>query len=614
MFNGIMDPNINSQTSDQLDTTALPSQQDSGSPTGGGQRSPVANNPMSSNSHPVAQGIALMGAPISPSNHHHHQQQLSPTSVSSSHTNSGSMREFTERSGLLNRRRGALRRRVHIVNEHRFMATILKQPTFCSHCKDFIWGVGKQGYQCQVCGLVSHKRCHQLVVTRCSAAGTSKDNRDLDSLYLSGKASGSSRFGMNIPHKFKEHSFMRPTFCNHCGSLLYGLYKQGLLCAQDHCGIRIHKKCERNVPNNCGVDSKKLAENLLLIGKTSDEINHETRIKLGSDGHGSSRATSGSSSQPDLDSSSHLIGKGNASQYLDGGQHQLHYKALSNFTNALNRLTLGDSKRTSFNQTSSQTLSWEDSNFTKSHTIKYQANVGSQPPTTPKIESSYAGLTPILSATQKAGIENNKLSPDNFNFIKVIGKGSFGVVILAELKGTDDVFAIKVLKKEVIIQDDDVECTMTEKRILALASRHPFLTALYCCFQTPDRLFFVMEYVNGGDLMFQIQRARKFDEVRARFYAAEVTLALMFLHRQGVIYRDLKLDNILLDSEGHCKLADFGMCKENILGGATTTTFCGTPDYISPEVLQELEYGSSVDWWALGVLMYEMLAGKFITS
>ncbi|XP_014480747.1 PREDICTED: RAC serine/threonine-protein kinase-like isoform X3 [Dinoponera quadriceps] len=129
-------------------------------------------------------------------------------------------------------------------------------------------------------------------------------------------------------------------------------------------------------------------------------------------------------------------------------------------------------------------------------------------------------------------------------------------------------------------------------------------------FQTADRLCFVMEYVNGGELFFHLSRSRVFGEDRTRFYGAEIISALGYLHSQGIIYRDLKLENLLLDKDGHIKIADFGLCKEDITYGRTTKTFCGTPEYLAPEVLEDNDYGRAVDWWGVGVVMYEMMCGR----
>jgi len=202
-----------------------------------------------------------------------------------------------------------------------------------------------------------------------------------------------------------------------------------------------------------------------------------------------------------------------------------------------------------------------------------------------------------------------KLTFENFEFLKVLGKGTFGKVILCREKSSNHLYAIKILKKEVIIKKDEVEHTMTENRVLQ-STRHPFLIGLKYSFTTQDRLCFVMEYVNGGELFFHLSRERQFTEDRTRFYGAEIICAIEYLHKRGIIYRDLKLENLLLDKDGHIKIADFGLCKEDIQWGKTTKTFCGTPEYLAPEVLEDNDYGRAVDWWGVGVVMYEMVVGR----
>lgn len=219
--------------------------------------------------------------------------------------------------------------------------------------------------------------------------------------------------------------------------------------------------------------------------------------------------------------------------------------------------------------------------------------------------SSVSGLT---HRSHKLRRRRRKVGLDDFQFLAVLGKGNFGKVMLAESRHTLNLCAIKVLKKDFIVENEEAESVKSEKRVFLTANKemHPFLLNLHCCFQTENRIYFVMEFVSGGDLMWHIQKSR-FSGRRAKFYACEVLLALKYFHDNGIVYRDLKLDNILLTTKGHIKIADYGLCKENMWHRNTTGTFCGTPEFMAPEIIAGRPYDRSVDWWAFGVLMFQML-------
>jgi len=193
----------------------------------------------------------------------------------------------------------------------------------------------------------------------------------------------------------------------------------------------------------------------------------------------------------------------------------------------------------------------------------------------------------------------------DFEMLDTLGTGSFGRVRLVMYKPDGKYYALKILKKSEVIYLKQVEHVKTEKHILERIN-HPFIVNLFGAFQDPKNLYLMMEYIIGGEFFSHLRKAGRFPNDTSRFYAAEITLVFAYLHDLSILYRDLKPENLLLDRVGHCKVTDFGFAKKV---DYRTWTLCGTPEYLAPEIILSKGHGKAVDWWALGILCYEMLAG-----
>jgi serum/glucocorticoid-regulated kinase 2 len=221
-----------------------------------------------------------------------------------------------------------------------------------------------------------------------------------------------------------------------------------------------------------------------------------------------------------------------------------------------------------------------------------------------KQKANERSRTSTLYAKDKAKMN---ISIDDFNLVKVLGRGAFGKVMLVEKKDTKEIFAIKSLRKEELIDKEQIEHTKTEKVILETVN-HPFLVGLEWAFQTPEKIFFVMHFMRGGELFQHLKNSKRFPEKRAKFYVATICSAIGHLHSKDIIYRDLKPENILMDENGYVYLTDFGMAKF-LKKDTLAMSFCGTPEYLSPEIITGEGHAKEADWWSIGILAYETLYG-----
>jgi len=373
------------------------------------------------------------------------------------------------------------------------------------------------------------------------------------------------------PHMFKLKHFPSPTWCTFCTKFIWGLGKQGYCCKS--CKYPVHIKCVKLVPPHCpkqapiDPNSKKSItrarlENLNDLAsamKAGVEVK-ERKYRL--------------KSYPNC-----FIGQ----EAVDWMLVNLPIRDREEAVQLGNKLLAAGYVKHAV----------DANKIFKDGDHYYYFEEGE------KVQQS----TP----EEPADVTAREVGLQDFETIQVIGRGGFGSVLKVKKKDSGRVYAMKVMNKSKVSGDRQLQCLIAEKNIML--NDNPFLVHLHYSFTTPDKLYFVMDYISGGDLAFHLEQKGRFNEKEVRVLTAEIVLALEHLHSCGIIYRDLKLENILLDKDGHICLTDFGLSKELETVSATTKTVCGTPTYLAPEVLLGRPYGNGIDWWSLGVVLYELFTG-----
>lgn len=226
------------------------------------------------------------------------------------------------------------------------------------------------------------------------------------------------------------------------------------------------------------------------------------------------------------------------------------------------------------------------------------------------LECLFEVEAPSLERADAAGASSDRVGIGDFQIVRVLGTGASGQVVQVRHRGNEQFYAVKVLsKRKIVTNEKKLERAIAEKRLLARLS-HPFVVSLHWAFQTRGHLFMVLDYCSGGELFYHLQRRGSFDEADSRFYICEILLGLEYLHSQGILYRDLKPENCLLDGDGHVRLTDFGLSKENLSKSALFQSFVGTVLYLSPEMIRREGHGQALDFYCLGCLVYVLLTGS----